>query len=448
MKKGIRTTSLAIVLLAVSLIAGVETFVYRQMRDRIALISANENERILNSLLAGLRDHEDFGSAIESGAELSARVLGVGVYRKDGSSLYAWGDAPDRFDASKVDPFATDNPERFVIPDKQSESLRFVIRSSQMSPPPPHGKPREGDASNGSGEPQAGRSDSNRHPFFFDVLVRSEWLYLDIRHEDYWRELTLMNILFPLVGLLILAFAFYVRRLWVRNDEYRERIERQKNLVTLGTAASTLAHEIKNPLLAIRLQTGILRKLCPDVGADELGIIDAEIERLSALTYRVNDYLREPRGNPEPLDVAAFAREVSATLVGRDLVTASTVPTVGFVALVDRERLRSILENLIRNALESGGAPAEIAIALGRKTGFIHIDVLDRGLGLSAQDARRLFEPFFTTKSRGTGIGLAICRRFAEASGGGVELLARDGGGCVARVTLPECGGTNESLDR
>ncbi len=447
---GLRATSLVVTLVAILVLTLCAGMVYRQMRERIALLSANENERILNTLLASLRDHENFGSAIESGEELSRRVAGVAVYLSDGTPLYSWGRVPASFgpgdaELTDVDEFVSREPDRtsvsssrynsapirFVIPDRNSRTQRFVIRSSRMAPPP-HGK-----ASPPGDSPAV--KEKKKDLFFFSVLTKGEWLYIDIRHSDYWRERTLMDILFPLAEALIIALAFSMRYLALKNADYRERIERQKNLVVLGTAASTLAHEIKNPLLAIRLQTGILAKLYPESGAEELGIINAEIERLSSLTYRINDYLREPKGAPADFAVSDLVRDCAKSLCGRDPVTSDDAGRAS--VRMDPDRFRSAFGNLVRNALESGGDPALVEVAISREDRFIVVDVLDRGTGIAPGSARNLFEPFFTTKSKGTGIGLAITRRFIEAANGTVELVSRDGGGARARIRLPETGG-------
>jgi signal transduction histidine kinase len=105
---------------------------------------------------------------------------------------------------------------------------------------------------------------------------------------------------------------------------------------------------------------------------------------------------------------------------------------------IDPERYRSILENLLRNAIESGGNPEEIRIVMEARNGKVNIDVLDRGKGMAPADKARIFDPFFTTKSQGTGIGLAICVRFAKEAGGTICLEQREGGGTLARLTLPE----------
>ena len=272
---------------------------------------------------------------------------------------------------------------------------------------------------------------------FFNTLARGRYYYVDISHPAYRRMVILSTVLFPLSAAALLGAALYVRRLYLRNREYRERIEAQKNLVVLGTAAGTLAHEIKNPLSSIRLQTGILRKTLSG-GGEELGIIEEEVDRLSELCYRVNDYLREGAGSPGPLKAGELLDETGRRLLGRELLGAS--PLRGALVFMDGERLRSVFENLIRNALEAGGPPEGISASLSRSGGFLVICLDDRGRGIDPADRERVFEPFFTRKSRGTGIGLSISRRFVEAAGGRIGLDNREGGGARVTISVPEAG--------
>jgi two-component system sensor histidine kinase HydH len=102
---------------------------------------------------------------------------------------------------------------------------------------------------------------------------------------------------------------------------------------------------------------------------------------------------------------------------------------------VDPQRLRSVLENLINNALESGEGEVEVRCAARHQQA--EVSVLDRGAGIPPAVRAKVFDPFFTSKSTGSGIGLSVARRFVEAAGGRLELEPRAGGGTVARVLLP-----------
>jgi len=417
-----------LVFVALSVLAVV---IFRGISERDTLESHNDAERTMNVLLSGLREHENFGAAIESVEALRDKVVGVAAYEEDGSVLYSWGALPSELPRPAT--VATPEGEHvsLYLDIPANNAVALVFRTIRGGPPPP----RDGD------DDSVKRDNRSVEPnFFYTTLRKADYVYLEIREPAYWRNKRIGMVLFPLVVLSLAGLVFFVRGLVLRNAEYRRRIEEQRNLVVLGAAASTLAHEIKNPLLSIRLQTRILEKTWPAEARREIDIINDEVERLSALSHRVGDYLRDPAGNPQRVDPADVAREVGMRLCGRDILrTPASRPTV---VMIDPERLRSVLENLVRNAMESlGDASSDdqntVSIEVSADESGVHVDVLDRGLGMEAGTAERAFDPFFTTKSRGTGIGLAVCKRFVLAAGGTISLEPRDGGGCAARVILP-----------
>jgi two-component system sensor histidine kinase HydH len=408
-------------------LSAVTVVIFRGLKERYRLESRNDCERTFSVLFTSLRRYDDFGSAIEATRDLKDKILGLGLYDEGGSSLLHWGAVPDSyappvFDNAEV----TGDMASMYVENSKNDSLILLLHPSKdRPPPPPHNK--------GNGRRLAS-------PHMFDILNRTDTIYFEIRQPQYWRQTRIQAVLFPVVEIALAALVSFISFTVMKNREYRRRIEEQKNLVILGTAASTLAHEIKNPLLAIRLQTSIISKALPGKAQRELEIIDSEVERLSALSHRVNDFLRDPLGQPSLIDAAEAASEVGQRLCGRPLMHGRPEP--GVLVKMDAERLRSTLENLLRNALESGGKPEEVGIEIAKGDGGIRIDILDRGGGISTQDRTRIFDPFFTTKSRGTGIGLAICRRFVQAAGGTVSLRDRHGGGTVARIILPVAKGS------
>ena len=424
-----RLASIGAALLAFAVLSALSVVIFKGMGERDKLESRNDAERTMNILLASLRDHDDFGSAIESIAALKEKVLGVGVYAEGGVRVYVWGEAPSTFTREPPREEKYGESLRKYIDNPQNDSIVLLLHPFRVAPPPPDTRRPQGRATG-----DAGKGGGERRGFLFTTLRKGEVVYLEIREPEYWRSRRFETFLFPFIEVLLAALVLFVRGLILRNDEYRRRIEDQQNLVVLGTAASTLAHEIKNPLLSIRLQTRILEKTCPPDAMREIRIIYDEVERLSALSNRVGDYLRDPAGNPRTIDIADVALEVGMRLCGRNILK---VPEEAPGVSMDPERLRSVLENLLRNALESGGPEEGVSIEVGTLDGSARVDVLDRGMGLAAEVRARLFDPFFTTKSRGTGIGLSVCRRFALAAGGSIELANRPGGGCRARLLIP-----------
>jgi two-component system, NtrC family, sensor histidine kinase HydH len=263
-------------------------------------------------------------------------------------------------------------------------------------------------------------------------------LFLEISTDAYWRaehRFRAVSFVAPAAIILMAGLAGYF---YWKNAGYRRRMADQEQLARLGEVARTLAHEIKNPLSAIKLQTGILRRSSASVSAEgrrEIELIDAEVARLALLSDRIGTFLRDPRGDPAPVEAAPFVQELLSRF-GDQVRCAPDPAAAGARIAFDPERLRSILENLVTNAVESGTVePPEVQVK--SSAGHVEIAVLDRGTGIAPEDSERVFDPFFTRKTKGSGVGLAIARRFAEAAGAELSLEARPGGGTAARLRAP-----------
>jgi two-component system sensor histidine kinase HydH len=472
-KNALRTSSLIAALLGWLLFSALNVFVNWALRDRARLVRDNDNERTLNTILTELRNYDDFASAIESNPILKERIIGAALYGNNLQPVSWWGRVPPVFDENILKATERSRFGRYTIPDRQGRSAKFVLHFGRMPPPsmgPGMMRARASQTGGKNGEsPLEQRYDPKQRteilqnpeppgafPFNFNSFSRDRYFYIDIFHPDYWRTRTLTAILFPLTEIALLILVFYIRRLYLRNREYREKIEAQHNLVVLGTAAGTLAHEIKNPLLSIRLQTGILEKLCAENEKNEIGIINQEVDRISSLVYRVNDYLREPEGEKSLLNISELLAETSRRICGIAVTGTESAPPA--FAVVDENRIRSVLENIFRNAVESGSPPEDIGVSVhtggkahnaaagrihgsaGAHSGNVVIRIFDRGRGIPEKDIKRVFDPFFTSKSTGTGIGLAISKRFTEAAGGSIGVENREGGGLLVTLVFPQYG--------
>ncbi|HEY3356418.1 MAG TPA: ATP-binding protein [Polyangia bacterium] len=221
--------------------------------------------------------------------------------------------------------------------------------------------------------------------------------------------------------------------------EASDRLVRQERLATMGEMAAQLAHELRNPIVAVgaALDTLIRDPATPAEQRSLLGAITREVVRMD-LTLR--DYLAARKelsfGEQRVAGLVDEARELLGAahrLQGKTIVTA--VPP-DLVVRADAHALRHVLFNLLLNALEASPAGGEVrcrAVAGERHTA---VYVEDRGSGLRAP-AAECFQPFFTTKKNGTGLGLTVCQDIARAHGGFVELREREGGGCEAIMVLP-----------
>lgn len=232
-----------------------------------------------------------------------------------------------------------------------------------------------------------------------------------------------------------------------------ERLQRTSRLITMGEMASTLAHELNQPLAAIaNYSMGCVSRLrSPGFNREDLlrtmEKASAQAERAGQIIRRVRDFVRksEPQRAPvsvrEMLDEALAVAEAAAIKRGVRIVMQcdSDLPAV----LADRIMIEQVLLNLLRNALDAmeKTPPAQRQITLAARRsedgGGVTVSVLDRGHGISEEAQARLFEPFYTTKAEGMGMGLNICRSIIEMHQGRLWVEANRPQGSVFHLTLP-----------
>lgn len=224
------------------------------------------------------------------------------------------------------------------------------------------------------------------------------------------------------------------------------RLATKERLASLGELASSIAHEIRNPLAAISGSLELLWSGDTDApsAAPLRDIVLREIARLNRLVDEFLQFARPAPVERASVDVASLIREVCDVLRSDSALEGHTlnvrVPE-RLDAEVDPERFRQILWNLLRNAVEASPAQTPIEIELtvnaANQGGGIVLGIRDFGRGLAPEIRDHLFEPFRTTKSSGTGLGLAVVHRIVEKHGGSIELTDAPGGGVLARVVLP-----------
>jgi PAS domain S-box-containing protein len=219
-----------------------------------------------------------------------------------------------------------------------------------------------------------------------------------------------------------------------------QQLRDQAALAQLGQLAAVVAHEVRNPLAGVKGSLQVLRSRAATDQPDR-HLFDVMIARLDVLNAKVDDILRFARPRTpsiESVDVKTVALDAIRSAQASVGLEGPAVlgPERSAVVHADREMLRAVLLNLVMNACQSGSSePIEVRVT--ENGAECRIEVLDRGAGFGEVDPEHLFQAFHTTKKSGTGLGLAIVRRLVTLQGGAVTLHTRDGGGAVARVTLP-----------
>ena len=212
------------------------------------------------------------------------------------------------------------------------------------------------------------------------------------------------------------------------------QLDQDRALILAG-----ISHDLRTPLT--RLRMGI--EMSGDDGLREG--MTADVEEMDKTIGQFLDFARSEGGEaPQDVDVAALLLEIASQYRRRGFrVELASGPTPPVVALPLRpQALRRAISNLIDNALRYAGADSLVELALGAVSGEFHIEVLDRGPGIPADEVERMKRPFARleaarTNAAGAGLGLAIVDRVARSHNGGLELLPRDGGGLLARLRLP-----------
>jgi signal transduction histidine kinase len=229
-------------------------------------------------------------------------------------------------------------------------------------------------------------------------------------------------------------------------DRERREAERRKqaeNLALLGQAAAAVAHELKNPLVAIGgFAQRIHRELEPDhPHKKKMGIIVDQVAHMEQLLREMLDYSRPldlqlaPHPLNELVDEVLMLTKPLAEESGVRLVC-DPDPELGFPVL-DAPRVRQVLMNLVQNAVQASSRGNTVWAHTRLNEGEAVVEVADQGEGIPEEHRERLFFPFFTTKRGGTGLGLAISNKIARAHGGELELAKSDDLGSTFRLRLP-----------
>ena len=250
-------------------------------------------------------------------------------------------------------------------------------------------------------------------------------------------------------------FTGFIRDLTERRSQERRMQELQSELVhvsrltAMGEMASSLAHELNQPLSAITSYLRGAATLLKSEQIDKDRIRDA-LDRSSNQALRAGDIIKRLRefvakGETQPTleNPATLLEEAAAlALVGAreqgvrvSLRCDRDLPDI----IVDKIQVQQVALNLIRNAVEAMETTSrrDLTIDAGRDGEFAFFSVADTGAGINPEIAQHLFQPFVTSKANGMGVGLSICRTIIEAHGGRITARANEGGGTVFEFTLP-----------
>jgi two-component system sensor histidine kinase HydH len=220
-----------------------------------------------------------------------------------------------------------------------------------------------------------------------------------------------------------------------------DSLRRSERLKTLGEMAAGMAHEVKNPLAAIRSSAQILAGRAESRDAELAGIVVSEVDRLNRVVNEFLEYARPAPLKRQPVKLSALldsCLELLAPVIGEKSVQVSRrYPPDEANVSADAGQLRQVFLNLLLNAIQAldSGCCVEIAVEQSGRQALVR--VRDNGRGVDPGDLKRIFRPFFTTKPGGTGLGLPIAQRIVAEHGGRLTIESTPGAGTIAAVSLP-----------
>ena len=263
------------------------------------------------------------------------------------------------------------------------------------------------------------------------------FLYLIVFHSLGSSEAMLV------IGTVTITFGLVVALLPLAIAVAQQR-GRRDHLALLGRMSDQMAHDLKNPLAAVKGAVQFLKEE-HDAGrplerhAEFLDLIESEADRIGRLIDRYRR-LGRMQISPSPVSVNELVDQIAGT--GRAAAPSNvTIRTAlgadGLRCPIDTDLFVAAVDNLVINAIEAMPDGGAVTISTGRDEGWARIAVTDEGTGMDARTRDNAFDEFFTTKASGSGLGLPFVRRVAEAHGGRVDVESAVGKGTTVAVWLP-----------
>ena len=224
-----------------------------------------------------------------------------------------------------------------------------------------------------------------------------------------------------------------------------ERLSQQEAVAAVGEFASSLAHEVRNPLTSIRVDLQRSQRKMEANPPEARELVDRALRELERLDASVDDVLRIARSGRVAmrpvelrLPLEAAVRAAMPRFEEHGALLEAELGSKPIWVRGDEGALEQLVLNLLLNAAEAqpGGGRADLRVDLRTDTESVAVIITDDGPGIPNGDLSQIFEPFFTTKGEGTGLGLAVARRIARAHGSELEVENTSGGGASFRFRL------------
>jgi len=222
-----------------------------------------------------------------------------------------------------------------------------------------------------------------------------------------------------------------------------ERLLRQERLAAAGQFAAGMAHEIKNPLSAIKTFAQYLPEKYGDPAFREkfFRIVQEEIDRINTIIKELSDFAKPAPLQLKPIRLADLVADTLALLSNQCLKQGIEIHHTSqeheVLISADPQQLKQVLLNLLLNGIEAMDGGGRLEVATQVKGAKLVLRIMDTGTGIAPECLNQVWDPFFTTKERGMGLGMAIVKGVVERHGGSIDLSSAIGKGTTVEVSLP-----------
>ena len=230
-----------------------------------------------------------------------------------------------------------------------------------------------------------------------------------------------------------------LRELATTLDDARERELEAERLRAFREVARGVAHEIKNPLTAMRIAVDQVSRTVGQSdrrAAVAIDVLAAETQRLDQLAKEFSEFGRLPEGPKSEVDLVDLLTDLGKSAVPAEVAVTVHANGESCKLLGHYDPLRHAFANLLRNASEAMGGRGTIDVGVRRDGTGLAVTIADHGTGIPEELRQRVFEPYFTTKGDGTGLGLALVRQTIEAHHGTITVEETPGGGATFSIVL------------
>jgi signal transduction histidine kinase len=234
-----------------------------------------------------------------------------------------------------------------------------------------------------------------------------------------------------------------------RNEQLKdaqEQLIRTEKLAAVGTLASGVSHELRNPLSSIKnavflLKRKLSRKVIPDIDekvAQFLDIMDKEIDRSTKIINDLLGFTRVAKPTRIRSNITIVLDEaLSRVKIAENIKLSKDLQSNLPLVTIDTNQIGQVLINLIENACQAMTDGGELQISARRSKVFVEIEIGDSGCGIPEKEVKKIFDPLFTTKPKGIGMGLAVCHGIIDKHNGIIEVKSREGKGTNMIIKLP-----------